>query len=57
MDCSGAFFSLMALGTCLSLLLPHVKPRTELAGKWLIRALIVAQNTFDVLGGVLYIIW
>lgn len=30
MDCSGAFFSLMAL---------------------------VAQNTFDILGGVLYIIW
>lgn len=31
MDCSGAFFSLMALGMCLSPFLPPVKPHTELA--------------------------
>jgi hypothetical protein len=47
MDFFGAFFSLMALGRhafeCPSSLLAH--------------ELTVAQHTFDILGGILYIIW
>lgn len=50
MDWSGAFFSLMALGRQLLLSIMLVIGRlTELCP--------VAQNTFDVLGGILYITW
>jgi hypothetical protein len=49
MDWSGAFFSLMALGRQL---LPNVYVYDQL-----IQLGQVAQNTFDVLGGVLYITW
>ena len=55
MDWSGAFFSLLALG---KLDLPD--PLTPIID-WCVTDTAppppVVQNTFDVLGGVLYIIW
>ncbi|KAK3298335.1 PQ loop repeat-domain-containing protein [Chaetomium fimeti] len=47
MDWSGAFFSLMALGRLIWLASGRLVGLTE----------AVTQNTFDVLGGVLYIVW
>lgn len=60
MDWNGAFFSLMALGmypTSMNLNSTTRTPQAYVGNHANSRTLIVAQNTFDVLGGVLYIIW
>lgn len=56
MDCSGAFLSLTAHGMHVPVSVSH-PVFLWIWGKGLLITNTVAQNTFDVLGGVLYIIW